>query len=218
LKEPKNELIGEVEEEQESLSEEESALRECYTKQFIYDDLNRIIFYCTGWNGTNGICFNGIQPEDIVFKVLELICEGRRKCYTESYRNFRNSVYMHVKFELLTYFNCRKKEKMSEDSPENGFTETAAEVHFDEALYADKAENVLGKFERKDIREAIKDLFDPNEDIDELSVLDLIFLGYKRWEVAEDLKITVAEVTNIQKRIIRRIIKHFDINLLKGDI
>ncbi len=58
-------------------------------------------------------------------------------------------------------------------------------------------------------------IFNPNEEIEERMVLEKILEGYKRHEIAEELKITKEEVTNIQKRILRKIQKSEIINLLK---
>ncbi len=215
MEEGKNELIEElVEEGQENLSAEEGKLLLDYTTKFINEEMENIVFYCYGWNGTNGISYRSELPVDLVYKNLERINEGRRICYTKTFKHYRGSVYYHVKHELLTFFKCRRKDDLTEDSPENFFTESKAETFFEDGVYADGAEDVLSGIERNERREAIFALFDPNDDIEEISVLEEYFLNKKREEIAESLKITTDEVTNIQKRINRRIEKYFNKNLL----
>jgi DNA-directed RNA polymerase specialized sigma24 family protein len=203
---------------EEKLSNEEKELLLEYTNKFIKDNLMNITHYCYQWNGTNGIRFKIVLPEDLVFKVLGLINEGRRIFYSKSYRHFKGSVYYHVKNELLTFFNCRKKTDLTEDSPESLFILNDAENYFEEDAYAYDAEDILGKMENNELREAMLSLFDPNDDIDEILVLEEILNNKKREEISEALKITVDEVTNIRKRINRKIEKNINKNLLEGII
>ena len=120
-----------------------------------------------------------------------------------------------MKFELLSHFKFKKKSELSEDSPENLFTLTDSENYLDDGEYADNAGDALSEIERKEIRKAIFELFDPEKDEIEILVLKEVFLSEKREEIAVTLNISVDEVTNIQKRINRRIRKYFDKNLLK---
>lgn len=195
-----------------SYEERESLLE--YTKKFIKKDKYNLLEYCWKWNGTNGIYFNSLLPEDLMFKVLGLINEGRRKCYTGSYRRFKCSVYFHVKMELLTLFKCRKEEKLKEDSPESLFTLIDADNYFESGTYADGAEAIYEKIGNKELRQALLELFDPVKDGKEIEVLKRLLEGDKRREIAESLKISVNDVTNSQKIINRRIKKHFNKNLL----
>ena len=215
MEEYRNELVEDrLENEQEDILPDEGKLLLDYTKKFIDEEMENIVFYCYEWNGTTGIFFRSELPEDLIYKILERINEGRRICYTKTFKHFRGSVYYHVKHELLTFFNCRKKDDLTEDSPENFFTEKNAETFFEDGAYADGAEDILSRIERNERREAILALFDPNKDIEEISVLEEYFLNKKRGDIAESLKLTCDEVTIIQKRINRRIEKYFNKNLL----
>lgn len=218
MKEVNKEFVADCIEEEENLSEEHRQVLLLYTKKFIKEDLASINRFCYLWNGTNGIRFKSLQPDDLVFKVLGLINEGRRVCYTKSYKHFKSSVYYHVKNELLTFFNCRKKVDLTEESPESVFTLNDAENYFEEGAYADCSEDILGNLENDEVSEKIFSLFDPNKEIDEVSVLRQILKGEKREEIAESLNMPVDEVTNIRKRINRKIENHFNKNLLEGII
>lgn len=214
----KESIVEEIETEQVSKSEEKQKLISNYIERFIKEDLMNIVYYCKQWEGTNGRRFKSLLPEDIVFKVLELLNEGRRKCYTKSYKHFKGSVYFHVRNELFTFFNCRRRDELNENSPESLFTLIDAENYFEDGYYADGAECILDKIEAQELKENIIGLFDPNEEIDEILVLEEIFRGSKRKEIAEALKIKETEVTNIKKKIKRRISKNFDKNLLEVKI
>lgn len=211
-------VAGCIEEENENFTEEHREVLLLYTKKFIKENLVNIDRFCYLWNGTNGIRFKSVLPDDLVFKVLGLINEGRRICYTKSYKHFKGSVYYHVKNELLTYFNCRTKVDLTEEAPESIFTLNDAENYFEEGAYADGAEDMLRNLENDEIRERIFSLFDPKKEIDEVSVLREILKGEKREEIADSLNKSVDEVTNIRKRINRKIEKHFNKNLLEGII
>lgn len=219
MEEINKELVADcIEEEDENFTEEHREVLLLYTKKFIKEDLVNIDRFCYLWNGTNGIRFKSVLPDDLVFKVLGLINEGRRICYNKSYKHFKSSVYYHVKNELLTYFNCRKKIDLREESPESIFTLNDAENYFEECAYADGAEDILGNLENDELSERIFSLFDPKKEIDEVSVLSEMLKGEKREEIAESLNKSVDEVTNIRKRIYRKIGKHFNKNLLEGII
>lgn len=217
LKDSHNTLVGDVidrEDQQDILSEDEKELILEYVKQFIKNDLTKAIYYCYRWDKE----FKHLLPEDLIFKVLELINEGRRKCYTRSYNHFRNSVYYHVTNEILTLFKYKKQDDLTDDDPENNFTLSEAGHFYDEGSYADGAEDVLTAFQKEDLREHLIGLFDPNKHIEEIFVLELIFLGYKREDIADELKVAVSEVTNIQKRVVRTLKKHNITQLMKGNI
>ncbi len=218
MEEVNKEFVADSIEEEENLTEEDSKVRLAYTKKFIKEDLASIYRFCYLWNGTNGIRFKSVQPDDLVFKVLGLINEGRRICYTKSYKHFKNSVYYHVKNELLTFFDCRKKVDLTENALENVFMLNDAENYFEEGAYADGTEDILGNLENDELNERIFSLFDPKKEIDEVVVLREIFKGEKREEIAESLNKSVDDVTNIRKRINRKIEKHFNKNLLEGII
>ena len=190
-----------------SIEKEELLLR--YTTKFINEGKRGAEFYCFGWNGINNIYFRSKQPEDLIFKVLEGINEGRRICYIESYKHFTGSVYYHLRNELKTYFKSRKKDDITEDKPENLFTVEDAENFFENGAYTDGAEEILKGLENNELREKLFSLFDPAKEADEVAVLNEILTGWKREEIAENLNFTAAKVTNIQKRIYRKIHKNF---------
>ena len=197
-------------EEQELSSIEKEELLLSYTTKFIHENKRGAELYCFGWNGINNVYFRSRQPEDLIFKVLEGINEGRRICYTESYKHFTGSVYYHLRNELKTYFRVRKKEDITEDSPENFFTLTEAENFFEEGSYADGAEDIIKTLENNELREKLFRMFDPIKEADEIDVLNEILSGYKREEIAKNLNKTVTDVTNIQKRVKRKIHKNFN--------
>lgn len=114
-------------EEQELTSIEKEELLLSYTKKFIQDDKRGAEIYCYNWNGTNNVYFKSRQPEDLIFKVLEGINEGRRICYTKSYKHFTGSVYYHLRNELKTYFKCWKKNDITEKPTVSLFTLEDAE-------------------------------------------------------------------------------------------
>jgi len=213
LEDENKELCDEPE---EKLSNEEKELHLAYTKKFIKEDLMNIIRFCYLWDGTNSRWFKSKLPEDIVFEVLGLINEGRRKCYSKSYRNFKNSVYYHVKNALLTFFRCKKKQDINDDSPESLFTLNEAEIYFEDGTYADDAEDILQRIKRSELREALFSVFDPNVDIEELFVLEEILKGNKRNEIAAYLGMTESDVTNIRKKVFRKIEKNLSNEFAEG--
>lgn len=199
----------------EKLSNEEKELRLAYITQFLKDDKANAVYYCKKWTNNNERKFRAIEPEDLVFKVLEGIYEGKI-CYTKSYKHFIGSVYFHLKFALLSHFKIKKKDTLGEDDPENLFTETRAENFFLNEEYADGAKNVLGKMEDAELREAIFSVFDPNVDIEEIFVLEEIFKGDKRSEIADALGMTEKELDVIRKRVFRRIEKNLPNKFVEG--
>lgn len=195
-----------------SIHEKEVILK--FTKQFIKEDLKGIIYYCYKWEGTTGYLFKSILPDDLVFKILGLINEGRRICYLKSYVHYRNSVYYHVKNELLTLLRCgKRKPPLTEESEENLFTVSEAEVFFDEGTYADGSEDIVETIENKELRERLLSLFDAESEGEEIAVLERLLEGDKRNEAAETLGFTGDKITAITKRINRKIEKRFNYNL-----
>ncbi|GAB6283669.1 MAG: hypothetical protein STSR0008_24580 [Ignavibacterium sp.] len=179
-----------------------------YIEYFINNDFMNVVYYCDSWVGKNGKSFRSVLPKDLVMKVLELINEGRRKCYITSYQHFKGSVYYHVKNELRTLFNYKKKDDITEDSPENYFTIIDAENYFDEGNYVDESEDILTKIENNELKEKLLNLFNSDDEVFEYSVLEKILENYKRNEIAEELGLSEKEVTNIQKRIFRKMKKN----------
>ena len=212
MKDENKEICDELE---EKLSNEEKELRLAYLSQFLKDDKANAVYYCKKWTNNNERKFRAIEPEDLVFKVLEGIYEGKI-CYTKSYKHFKGSVYFHLKFALLSHFKIKKKDDLTEDEPENLFTEEYAENFFESEGYFDGAEIILGAIENDEIREAIFSVFDPNVDIEELFVLEEIFKGDKRKEIADSLGMTEKELDVIRKRVFRRIEKKLPKNFREG--
>lgn len=202
--------------EQETVNVYDKELLLLYTKEFLKEDIMNCVYYCSKWNGTNEIYFAAKLPEDFIFDLLGRINEGKRKVYTDAYKYFKGSVYYHLKNELLTYFNCRKKKELTEDSSENFFTREVCENYFEDGEYADGAEDVINRITQNELHAEIFRMFNPDEDIEEILVLDEILKGKKRAQIAEALGLPVKEVTNIQKRIHTRIEKNFDKKLLEG--
>jgi DNA-directed RNA polymerase specialized sigma24 family protein len=185
-------------------TEEEKQLIEDYANKFMNVDYHNIIHWCYKWNGTNGKYFKAILPKDIVMNTLERVFEGKRKCYLKSYEHFRNSIYYHVKNELLTFFGNRNKDETNyyiEDS----IDEESIELFFEKGLYVDGFEEIIGSCENQEFIDRIYKLFDEDKETLEIFVLEEILKGGKRSEIAKSLGISVNEVTNIQKRIKRKI-------------
>ncbi|MCX7797364.1 MAG: hypothetical protein N2249_01930 [Melioribacter sp.] len=190
---------------------QEELLINDYVEKFCKENLYGAIYYCKQWDGTNGINFGGKGPEDIVLETLELILQGKRKVYLESYENFKNSVYYHLKNTLLTKFGCRKK-KVEEESPHYiNINEFKAISYCDDEYYEEYEEQgdkeLVESIEIKELIEKLFSLFDQDKEVEELLVLEGYLSGKKREEIAEDLGISVKDVTNIKKRIIRRVLK-----------
>jgi len=163
------------------MSEEEKKLRTQYIERFVKSDILNATLYCLKWNGTNGICFSSKTPDDIVFELLEKILEGK-KVYFDDYKHFLGSVYLHLKWAMLNFFQCRKKlPPLNEDDPEVLVTENVddggaespellelkqaevsddkvikingAFVSFNDELYADGAESVIDSLIKKEDNE-----------------------------------------------------------------
>lgn len=177
------------------------------------NDFYKAVYYCQKWNGTNNIYFREKDPDDFVLVILEKILDGKRKCYLEDYEHFKGSVYFHLRNEMLTYFQCKKKKE-----PENVYyieIENSNIVSYDdERFYEDYSEEIvkglLSEIDSDDIKNKLFSLFDPNEDIEEIVVFEEILKGKTREEIAEDNKLSLNEVTNIRKRIFRKIRKHIN--------
>ncbi|MEW6195135.1 MAG: LuxR C-terminal-related transcriptional regulator [Bacteroidota bacterium] len=192
------------------MNNDDQILKLTYTEEFIRKDKFNAVYYCMKWNGTNGIYFNAKEPADFIIDILERINEGRRKCYLKNYNTFKNSVYYHLKYEMLTYFGCRTKKNDYDDGNENVIAiDNSVMLSFDDNInyeYDDLgSEDILTNLERDDLKGRLIELFDPNEEVEEIAVLEEILEDKKRREIAEDLGITEVEVTTIQKRIYRKI-------------
>ncbi|MEG8988143.1 sigma-70 family RNA polymerase sigma factor [Ignavibacteria bacterium 4148-Me] len=176
---------------------------------FIKNDFNNASYYCYTWNGTNGIYFREKRPEDFVLHILELVIEGKRKVYLESYNTFKNSIYYHLKNEMLTYFKCRKK-LVEEENPHYINVDDSKIVPYDDDINYEnnndpRESEILNYVENNEIKEKLLNLIDPENELEEWLVLNAYLEGKKREEIAEDLGISVNEVTNIKKRIIRKL-------------
>lgn len=204
------------------MNNDDLILKLTYTEEFLKKDKFNAVYFCKTWEGTNGIYFNAKEPADFIFDVLERINEGRRKCYLKDYRTFRNSVYYHLKNEMLTYFNCRNSKKVDENENIIPIDNSIMLIFNDNKNYENDdfgSKDVLSYIESEDLKDKLIDLFDPNEEVEEIAVLEEILEGKKRREIAEDLGITEDEVTVIQKRVYRKIhnrIKSLKINEYKN--
>ena len=186
-----------------------------YIKIFIKEDFSNVCYYAWRWAGINGKYFKSEMPEDFIMKILIFVIEGRRKCYLNSYFHFRNSIYYHVKNELLTFFKSKDEYKIDSEKIyeiEDSISEEKI-LYFDKGLYTDGIEEILGRLENEEFRERIFSLFDENKDIEEILVLEKRLEGLERSEIADSLGLTVKEVTNIQKRIHRKLNKNKNIFL-----
>lgn len=215
--------IVEEQQKENSLSEENSnnvdniELIEEYVKKFVKENLSQAIYFCKKWDGTNGIYFRAKETEDFVFEILDLILEGRRKVYTDFYENFKGSVFYHLNKSMLTFFRCNKNENEIENkSKEISLEGTKINDEDNYSLmyktgnYKDVQNEIFDNLENEELREKIFSLFDENDEkeSEEILVLEEILKGLTREEIAKVLGLRVEQVTNIYKRIKRKILKN----------
>lgn len=201
------------------MNNDDQILKLTYTEEFIKKDKFNAVYYCMKWDGTNGIYFNAKEPVDFIIDILGRVNEGRRKCYLKDYNTFRNSIYYHLKNEMLTYFRCRFKRKENEN--ENIIAiDNPVMFSYDDNIHYEYddlgCEDMLEGIEKDDFKERLLELFDPNEEVEEIAVLEELLENKKRREIAEDLGITEDEVTVIQKRIHRKIDKRIKSLKIEG--
>lgn len=183
-----------------------------YQKIFIKNDYYNAVYYCQKWNGTNNIYFREKEPEDFVLGVMEKILEDKGKFYLEDYEHFKGSIYYYLRNEMLTYF-CRKKKE-----PENVYyieIENSKIVSYDDEQFYEEycdeiVKGLIAEIESNDFKNKLLSIFDPNEDIYEIVVLEGILEGKTREEIAKENGLSLNEVTNIRKRIIRKIRKNIN--------
>lgn len=211
--------VKEVNVENITTSEEKQKLIIEYIIKFMKKDYYKTILFCMKWEKRDKVLFKAKEPEDIVMKILELFYIDNNKCYLKSYYTFKISVYKYVKWELLSLL--RKEKRM--ESLNNIICEDDEvdyedkKKYFEEGLYVDGVEELFKNIEQEEMQKSIFDCFDSNKDIEEIMVLEEILSGKSREEIANSLQITVDEVTNIKKRINRKISKNVSLaNLLKA--
>ncbi len=181
---------------------------EAFINRFVKEDKFKAINYCYNWtfNGTKS--FGAILPEDLIFNILEKFLEGKAKCYIDSYNHFKGSVYYHLKKALLSYFRKRKRKSEYEENEED-FVSANYMISFDEEIYSDMGEQIFGNLEGEELRNSLFALFDEEKDVEEILVLEELLKGVskgnKREVIAKSLGLSVNDVTNIEKRIIRKI-------------
>ncbi|MEJ5352744.1 MAG: hypothetical protein WHS65_14265 [Melioribacteraceae bacterium] len=182
-----------------------------YINIFCKNDFYNAVYYCHKWNGTNGIYFREKGPEDFVMYILGRIAEGKRKVYLDDYNKFKCSVYYHLEHEMLTYFCCRKK-KVAEEFPNYTSVIESNIVSFNDEEYFENCNDddkiIISTVEKNELKELLLSLFDPDEETEDWFVLEGYLSGKKREEIAEDLGLNVDKVTNIKKRIIRKLSKN----------
>jgi RNA polymerase sigma factor (sigma-70 family) len=140
-----------------------------------------------------------IEPDDVILNVVELILDGRRKVDLTSYETFWNSFYYILKNSLTDIF-CRKKNKYN---GLKGSFNSEDDEDYDYMGEFPSNTNIFDEYERKEKIENIRKILKPYNV--ELEVFELMLKGYKRDEIAKNLNISPSEVTNIRKRIIRRL-------------
>lgn len=177
----------------------EKKLIEDYTKQLIDKDFKRLLFYCEKFFDSVKYKSIDIEPQDAIFNAIMLIYEGKRKVDLTSYETFMKSFYFILKNSLLDFTNGNKNKYnglkgtfKSEDDEDNEYMGE---------FYGDT--NIFDEYERKEKIEIIREILKPYKE--ELEVFELILEGYKRNEIADKLNISPADVTNIKKRIERRL-------------
>lgn len=183
-----------------------------YIKHFIKTDKCKTIWYCMKWNGSNGRWFGAKLPEDFIMELLSGFLRGK-KCYTKTYKHFLGSVYFHLKFMMLSYFKYGDKE--NSECREVKLSETEAENYIENGGYADGAEVIFSGIEESELRENVISLFDSQKEIEEIFVLEEIFNGGKREEIAIELGIGPQDYTNIVKRIKAKLKKRLNPKILE---
>ncbi len=196
---------------------ENKELIENYIKKFIKENLSQAIYFCKKWDGTNGIYFRAKETEDFVFEILNLIFEGKRKVYTDSYDKFKGSVFYHLSKSMLTFFKCNKDDKGTENKSITISLEELKKneeenysLMYESGNYNNVEDEIFKGIENEELREKIFSLFDENDEkeAEEILVLEEILKGLTREEIAKELGLRVEQVTNIYKRIKRKIIKN----------
>lgn len=170
------------------------------------------MLYCTKWDGSNGKWFSAKQPEDFIMELMTGLCSGK-VCYTKTYMHFLGSVYFHLNFAMKSYFKYREEE--SKECREELFSEEDAENYLNSCAYTEGAEIIFKEIERKEIKEYLFHCFDPVKESEEIMLLEEIFRGGKREEIASVLAITPAEYTNILKRINSKIKKRLSARIVE---
>lgn len=194
-----------------------------YIQQFMNKDKYNSILFCQKWDGTNGIRFRDKLPEDFVIELLGKISMQKKKVYLKSYTHFRNSIYFHLKHIMLDYFNCRNTETEEEEELiEDGKLVYSlknkvelSEVSETEFVFSGE-EDLMNSITEDEMLAKILSLFNPEKEAEEIEVFKYLFYGYKRSEMAEHLNISEREITNIQKRVRRKIQGGLDKNILEG--
>lgn len=207
--------------EKEKTEEDSIKIRE-YLDNFIKHDKLNAIYHCINWSKTTGRKFTFKQPEDFVMELAELIYEGRRKCYLESYYYFKGSIYYHLSNMMKNYFGYNSKDDNNELDNENNisFSFSEKEIEFTEDFidlnnaetYINGFDEIINKLYNEEEYENILKIFnqdDENESEEYLVVLYLVD-NYKREEIAKELGISVEKVTNIKKRIKRKLIHYYN--------
>lgn len=183
-----------------------------YIEHFLKNDRCSAIWHCMQWNGSNGRWFGAKLPEDFIMELLAGFIKGKI-CYTKSYKHFLGSVYFHLNFAMKSYFKYREGERC--ENCEVTFSEADAEKYIERGGYAEGAEVIFSGIENNELRERIISLFDPQKEVEELFVLDEIFKGGKREEIAKELGISPDYCTNIFKRISNKVKKRLNTKILE---
>ncbi len=143
--------------------------------------------------------------EDIALDLIEdtilAIIEGRRKVNLSDYNKFKESVYYHLFNRLKDFVNPKKnkhsrKRIISLIDDEGNYSDIADEIkdHFD----------LTKSIEDKETVEKLKSILSEKE----LKVFELFVSGFKRKEIAQELSIKPEDVSNIFKRIFRKVKNH----------
>lgn len=184
------------------------------------DDINQSVkikefineFYRKDCKSMLRVCFEKLKMNDILSDVEDIaldliediilaIIEGRRKVNLSDYKKFTESVYYHL-FNRLKDFVNPKKNKHSR--------KRIISLVDDEGNYIDIAEEIKDHFdltksiEDKETIEKLKSILSEKE----LKVFELFVSGFKRKEIAQELSIKPEDVSNIFKRIFRKVKNH----------
>lgn len=177
-----------------------------YIFQFYRSDISGAILFCKKWDGTNGISFKARQPEDFVIEVLTGIYKGK-KCYLNTYKHFRGSVYFHLHYKMLTHFKCKKNDNINEESVDNYFICQNKNNRDEIEKIGDFGYDPFAESEHKEFIEYLFGLLEPVKDIEEINYMRELSRGGNRNSIAETLGVSIARCNEIKRRLKRKLLR-----------
>ncbi len=146
-------------------------------------------------------CFTA---EDIVHELITKIIEGKRKWNREKYPALDIYMKMCIKSDILNLYNKNKRRKTDCSYEfENSDDEENADNSFFDSIESNTYADPLKEYTEKERIEMINKKLEDDEEC--WCVFDEMLKGNKNQEIAIILGLSVNEVVNIKKRIIRKI-------------